>query len=97
MFPVSAHGFRIGQRVSITLPVAGPDSGLSIPASSIIHDIHGGEWVYVRVGTNAYERRRVEVAAVSGGRAAVSRGLTAGTPVVTAGAAELFGTEFGAK
>jgi multidrug efflux pump subunit AcrA (membrane-fusion protein) len=41
-------------------------------------------------------RRRVEIGRHAGDRAVIRRGLTAGVKVVTAGAAELFGTEFGA-
>jgi hypothetical protein len=37
------------------------------------------------------------VAAIKGTSAMLARGLATGDKVVTAGAAELFGTEFGAK
>jgi hypothetical protein len=43
-----------------------------------------------------FVRRRVEVVRVADGRAVLSFGPKVGTPVVTGGAAELFGTEFGA-
>ena len=68
-----------------------------VPASAILRDIYGGEWVYVRSAPRAYERRRIEVGAFSNGQALLSRGLARGDQVVTAGAAELFGAEFGAK
>ena len=45
---------------------------------------------------NAYARRRVQIARHAGDRAVIARGLAEGAKVVTAGAAELFGTEFGA-
>ena len=53
-------------------------------------------WVYEDIGGNAYVRRRVEVARHAGNRVVIRRGIGPGTKVVTAGAAELFGTEFGA-
>ena len=53
-------------------------------------------WVYEDLGGNAYTRRRIEVSRHAGDRAVVGRGLREGVKVVTAGAAELFGTEFGA-
>lgn len=93
-------GFRLGQRVLVDLPIAGratPAVGLSIPVAAILTDVNGGEWVYVETGARAYERRRVEVARIEGGRAILARGLAPGLHVVTAGAAELFGTEFGTK
>ena len=91
------RAFRIGQRVGVELPMRGASSGLVVPASAIIRDIYGGEWVYQRVAPQQFERRRVEIAATSGDTVLLSRGLEPGAVVVTAGAAELFGTEFGAK
>ncbi len=90
------RAYRVGQRVSVALPLAsGPSEGLSVPASAILRDIYGGEWVYAKTEADTYVRQRIEVAATEGGRAILSRGLRPGTLVVTAGAAELFGTEFG--
>lgn len=88
--------FRVGQRLSVDLPLEGRSGGLAVPSSAILRDIYGGEWVYARTGKDTFVRQRVEVAAERDGRALLSRGLRAGAQVVTAGAAELFGTEFGA-
>ena len=54
-----------------------------------------GTWVYRRSAPQAYERVRVEVSHLVDGLAVVRRGVRAGDEVVVAGAAELFGTEFG--
>ena len=89
--------FRVGQRVAVDLPATGTTSGLNVPASAILRDIYGGEWVYVRTAPRTYERRRIEVSTMTGGNALLGRGLARGDQVVAAGAAELFGTEFGAK
>jgi multidrug efflux pump subunit AcrA (membrane-fusion protein) len=70
--------------------------GLVVPEAAVLYDIHGATWVYEDLGGNAYARRRVEVARHAGDRAVVSRGLGEGAKVVTTGAPELFGTEFGA-
>jgi hypothetical protein len=67
---------------------------LTIPSSAVLYDIHGGAWVYQQTAPQKYSRRRVEIARVAGGAALVARGLQTGAKVVTAGAAELFGTEF---
>jgi len=103
-FAVPNRGLRLGQRVAVSLQTAGPQTGgtaaaapRSVPASAIVYDIHGGEWTYVRVGPHAYERRRVQVARIDGTAAMLARGLSDSDRVVTAGAAELFGTEFGTK
>lgn len=89
------RAYRVGQRVSVELPLSGRTDGLSIPAAAIVRDIYGGEWVYRKTAPDTYLRQRIEVASVADGRALLSRGLERGADVVTDGAAELFGTEFG--
>lgn len=88
--------FRVGQRVAVELPLAGRTAGLSVPSSAIVRDIYGGEWVYRMTSKDAFVRQRIEVVSESGGQALLARGLEPGAQVVTVGAAELFGTEFGA-
>ena len=95
--PNNARAFHVGQRVEVLLPAAGSAGGIVVPHSAILRDIYGGEWVYARIAPHTYERRRVEISTSNSGGALVSRGLVSGDQVVTAGAAELFGTEFGAK
>ncbi len=92
----SDRAFRVGQRVAVDLPTRGQIRGLSVPSHAIVRDIYGGEWVYRRTGQDSFVRQRVEVSSETGGLALLSRGLAHGHEVVTAGAAELFGTEFGA-
>ena len=67
-----------------------------MPSAALLRDIYGGEWVYQKTAANTFVRQRVEVASESDGRALLARGLVSGAEVVTDGAAELFGTEFGA-
>jgi hypothetical protein len=96
--PAGRANFRVGERVLVDLADRNAvAAALDVPASAILTDINGGEWVYVETAARTYERRRVEVARITGGRAVLARGLDAGAKVVTAGAAELFGTEFGTK
>ncbi|WCT73067.1 efflux RND transporter periplasmic adaptor subunit [Sphingomonas naphthae] len=92
------RAWRVGQRVAVALPLAArhDGAGLAVPASAIVRDIYGGEWVYQRTAPDTYQRRRIEIVAQADGQAIVGRGLEPGAAVVTAGAAELFGTEFGA-
>ncbi len=90
------RAFRVGQRVAVDLPIGGQASGLSVPSSAIVRDINGGEWVYRRTAPDTFVRQRIEVASEADGRALLARGLETGALIVTAGAAELFGTEFGA-
>lgn len=87
---------RPGERVLVELPLRTTEKGLVVPEAAVLYDMHGATWVYEDLGGNAYTRRRVEIARHVGDRAVVRRGIGEGAKVVTAGAAELFGTEFGA-
>lgn len=86
---------RPGQRVGATLAVnTNTGDQLVAPWASVLHDINGGTWVYEVVAPHKYIRRRVVVARVTDDLAVLSEGPAAGTSIVTAGASELFGTEF---
>ena len=89
-------GVRIGERVSVRLPLSGAEQGLVVPTSAILYDLNGGSWIYEMTGPTTFVRRRVEIRSQLGDRTLLARGIDPGKKVVTAGAAELFGTEFGA-
>ena len=84
------------EKVIVRIPLKSQGEESVVPWSAVIHDVHGGSWVYVNTGPHTYVRQRVEVREVVDSLAVLVRGPLPGTPVVTAGAAELFGTEFGA-
>jgi membrane fusion protein, heavy metal efflux system len=88
---------RPGQRMTVILPsrIAGR-KGIVIPTSAVLYDIHGGAWIYVTSAPQEYRRQRVEILQTDGPKAILARGPDSGVKVVSAGAAELFGTEFGA-
>jgi RND family efflux transporter MFP subunit len=90
--------FCPGERVGVTLPLRGEDSNLTVPKASVVRDYHGGSWVYEKIGDHKYARRRVLVDRVVVDLAVLSSAnLKPGSKVVTDGAAEIFGTEFGNK
>lgn len=96
------NAFRPGERVAVDVNLGGGndakgggESSLTIPAAALLYDASGGQWVYVRTAPQHYTRQRVEVQRTVGNQVVVSRGVKAGAEVVTDGAAELFGTEFG--
>ena len=93
--PNQNHLFRPGQKVSAHLPLTGETEVKSVPWSALIYDIYGGQWVYEQTGEGQFVRRRVEMGWVEKDRVALLRGPAVGAPIVTAGAAELSGTEFG--
>ncbi len=74
----------------------GEQTGLVVPSAAIMYDIYGGAWVYVAVGERAFQRRRVLIRFSDGDRAVLAEGPAPGADVVVAGAAELYGAEFGA-
>jgi hypothetical protein len=87
---------RPGEKVAVTIELGETDDVPVVPWAAVVHDVHGGEWVYERVAAQAYARHRVQVRYVVGSDAALASGPPAGASVVVAGAAELFGVEFGA-
>jgi RND family efflux transporter MFP subunit len=94
--PGSGATLRPGERVMVDLPLMSTQRGLVVPESAVLYDLHGDAWVYEDRGGGRFARKRVQISRHAGGRAVIARGLTEGVNVVTAGAAELFGTEFGA-
>lgn len=89
------RAYRVGQRVSVELPIGAAIDGLSVPSSAIVRDIYGGEWVYRKTGADSFVRQRIESGSARAGITPILRGLSPDAEVVTVGAAELFGTEFG--
>ena len=86
---------RAGERVAVEVPLKEPDGeSCVIPFKAVLHDIHGGQWVYLKLKEHAYARQRVQVRRVVGNQAVLHGDLPDGAKVVTDGNAELFGTEF---
>lgn len=88
--------FRPGERVEVLLPIGGQQESIVVPRGAILRDIHGVAWVYVQSAPEQFHRQRVEVHYTTEKMAVLSQGPEVGTAVVVDGAAELFGTEFGA-
>lgn len=86
---------RVGQKVMVSLPRRGSAERIVVPYAAVLYDMHGDTWVYVKIAPLTYARQRVGIRCVVEGMAVAERGLRGGEPVVTAGAAEIFGTEFG--
>lgn len=86
---------RPGERVAVEIPtLEGKQEHLVIPFNAVLHDIHGGQWVYEQTAKHAYTRRRIQVLRVAGAEAVLASGPPVGSKIVTDGSAELFGTEF---
>lgn len=103
--------FRVGQRVAAwvaqasaqesppasTVPKGSDREGLAIPAAALLYGPGGETWVYERTAPQVFIRRRIEVLRNEGSLLLLrtTTSLAPGAEVVTAGAAELQGAEFG--
>ncbi len=88
--------FRPGERVAVRLTRRDSTTGVVVPKAALLHDAYGGTWVYVAREPQVYARVRVVVTDIIGPSALLAQGPPPGARVVTDGAAELFGVEFGA-
>ena len=75
--------------------VSAKAAALVVPKAALLHDAYGGTWVYVARDPQVYARVRVVVADIIGNLAVLTIGPPVNARVVTDGAAELFGVEFG--
>lgn len=98
-----ASRFQLGQRVAVWLELGGDEECPVIPSGAIVYDPTGSAWVYENTGPHVFERRRVEVLRTESAQAILSPrsfmkgGVRRNGTVVTAGAMELYGSEFGGK
>lgn len=75
----------------------GTGAALVIPYGSLVYDATGKTWVYTSPESRTYIRAAVTVDRITGNDVLLRSGPPVGTDVVTVGAAELFGAEFGTK
>jgi hypothetical protein len=68
-----------------------------VPYSAVIYDLGGNAWVYVNTEPRTYVRHPITIEYSQGADTVLKDGPPAGTPVVSIGAAELFGAETGVK
>jgi hypothetical protein len=92
-----ADGFTLGQRVRVELAVSAAAMRSVVPTSSVLYDAKGKTWVYTSPEPMVFVRHAITVDHIDGDRVVLSDGPASGTTVVTVGAAELLGTEYGRK
>jgi hypothetical protein len=91
---------RAAQRLGIrTAPVRAARGGRRelIPYAAVLYDPDGNAYAYAGAGRLAFVRSPIRVDAIQGRFAVLRSGPPPGTPVVTVGAAELLGTEYGVE
>lgn len=90
------HGLRPGQRVFVEIALKSSGSPRKvIPYTAVIYDLAGETWAYTSPEPLVFVRHPISVDYVGGDLAVLSDGPPSGAAVVTVGAAELYGTEFG--
>jgi multidrug efflux pump subunit AcrA (membrane-fusion protein) len=67
----------------------------ALPAGAVLYAPDGSTFVFTRGGATTFDRHPVRVERIAGGNAWVRNGPPPGSAVVTQGAAELTGMEFG--
>jgi hypothetical protein len=90
---------RIGIRTALVRAVAARDRRhrAVIPYAAVIYDAEGHAFAYTSPRRLTYVRTPIHVLRTEGGVAVVRKGPPAGTPVVTVGAQELLGVEYGVQ
>jgi hypothetical protein len=91
---------RIGIRTAVVGRAAARHGGrreLSIPYAAVLYDAQGRTFAYASSSRLTYVRRPIAVERITGRVAILSGGPPPGTSVVTVGAAELLGTEYGVE
>ncbi|HEY4027351.1 MAG TPA: hypothetical protein VGO86_13055 [Candidatus Dormibacteraeota bacterium] len=79
---------------TLSTPGAGPASS-TVPLAAVVYLADGTTWVYTVPEPLTYVRQSVTIAGVAGDVAVLKAGPAPGTQVVTVGAAELLGSEYG--
>ena len=91
------HGLTLGQRVLVELVLSSGQVRTVIPYAALIYGVDGDTWTYTNEEPLSYVRYPVTVDYIDGDTAVLLDGPEAGVEVVTVGAAELLGVEFGLK
>jgi hypothetical protein len=76
-----------------TTPVEQRGSQLVVPYDAVYIDAHGDFWVYTNPEPLEFVRAQIDIVKESSTEAFLSEGPPAGTPVVTVGVPELYGSE----
>jgi hypothetical protein len=96
--PGKDHGLTVQQRMRVELQLPGSEAKQKVvPYGAVYYDGKGAAWVYVNPQPLVFERQRIKVERVVGDLAVLAEGPPVGTPVVTVGAALLYGTEIFGK
>ena len=87
---------RAAERLDVqTTETRATGGKLIVPYGALLYDAHGATWIYTSPDQLVYQRTPVTVEKIRGDDVFLTQGPTVGTLVVTVGATELYGAEFG--
>ena len=85
---------RIGIRTAVVKRV-GSGAQVVIPYTALLYDPDGNTWTYTSPAPDVFQRKNIKVASIDGSLVLLTSGPRAGTKVVTEGATEIWGVEYG--
>lgn len=89
---------RIGIETATVQRGNGAQAKLTVvPYSSLVYDTEGRAWAYTSTDELTFVRAALTVERIEGDEILLREGPPPGTPVVTVGVAELYGTELGVE
>jgi hypothetical protein len=84
------------RRIDVKTAAVKSDGGDTvIPYSAVLYDPDGATWTYTNPKPLVFVRADITVKEIDGDRAVLTKGPATGTAVVTLGATELWGVEYG--
>lgn len=89
----SAAAERIGVQTAPARRAVG--NRTVIPSDAVLYDANGDTWTYTSPKHLVFVRQDITVTRIDGDRAVLSAGPQSGTRVVTVGATEIWGVEYG--
>ena len=91
---LTAAGAKLLGIRTVAVRNAGTDRTV-IPYDAVLYDPTGETWTYTSPKPLVFQRADVSVARIDGNFAILAKGPHVGTPVVAAGANEIWGVEYG--
>jgi hypothetical protein len=91
----AAAAKRLGVRTAVVQSHGAGTSRMAIPYDAVLYDPDGETWTYTSPEPLAFQRADIRIARIDGKFAILTNGPPVGTRVVTAGASEIWGVEYG--
>jgi hypothetical protein len=88
------HNLTLGQHVQTEVSLLSGGKRQVVPYNAVIYGVNGETWVFVNPEPLTFVRVPIVIDFIEGDHVVLLEGPEVGTPVVTLGAEELYGSEF---